>query len=99
MKTGNQVPRPINRERALQIKSVFLFCGAIVMLGGCAERKARAAFPWATAVLVKPIVPNMHDPSAVPAADIAPDLRIEPPSSLGKLVAVRPAPVPPRSRT
>jgi hypothetical protein len=35
----------------------------------------------------------------VPAGDIAPDFRIEPPSSLGKLVAVRPMPVAPRSRT
>ncbi|HJZ63601.1 MAG TPA: hypothetical protein VKD70_04730 [Candidatus Acidoferrum sp.] len=82
----------------MRITSVFLLCCAIGVLGGCAERKARA-FPWATAVLAKPKPPATHDPSAVAAADIAPDFRIEPPSNLGKILAVRPGPVAPRSRT
>jgi len=82
----------------LRITSFFLVCGAIGVLGGCAEKKAHA-FPWATAVLIKPNPPATHDPSAVAAGDIAPDFRIEPPSNLGKILAARPGPVAPRSRT
>jgi hypothetical protein len=83
-------------EKTLRIRNVVLIWGANVMLGGCAERKARA-FPWATAVLVRPNVPTSRDPSAV-AADIAPDIRIEPPSNLARVLAVRPGPVPPRTK-
>lgn len=92
------MPRAKSEKSALQIGNALLICGAIVLLGGCAERKARA-FPWATAVLVKPNVPTAHDPTAGTAPDIAPDFRIEPPSSLGKILAVRTGPVPPRART
>src|SRR5579859_7292642 len=97
MRTRIQVPRATNGEIAPRIRNVFLICGAIAILGGCAERKARA-FPWATAVLVRPNPPAMHDPSAAEAADIAPEFRIEPPSNLAKILTVRPVPVPPRSR-
>jgi len=77
---------------------MFLIGGAIVMLGGCAERKPRA-FPWATAVLVRPHPPEVRSASGKEASDIAPDFRIEPPSSLARIVAVRPGPLPPRART
>jgi len=99
MGTGIQVPRATNGKRALRIRNVFLICGAMVMLGGCAERKARA-FPWATAVLVRPLPPAARSAGGneAAAADIAPDFRIEPPSSLARIVAVRPGPVPPHSR-
>ena len=97
MRTGIQVPRAKSGEKAPRIRNAFLICVAIAMLGGCAERKARA-FPWATAVLIRPNPPAAHDQNAPTASDTAPDLRIEPPSNLAKVLAVRPGPVPPRSR-
>ncbi|HLZ13596.1 MAG TPA: hypothetical protein VKP58_13500, partial [Candidatus Acidoferrum sp.] len=76
---------------------VGLCCAAIAMLAGCAERKVRA-FPWATAVVVRPNPPIVHgDPSS--AAEIAPDFRIEAPASNGRLFATRPAPPRPHANT
>src|SRR5262249_41193352 len=77
---------------------VFLICGAITMLAGCAERKAHA-FPWATAVLVRPNVPSGHNSIAGEAADIAPDFRIDVPPNPMRVLVPRPAPVQPKPRT
>lgn len=64
----------------------------MLFLSGCAERKARA-FPWATAVLVRPIPPVAHVSAAPNAAvDIEPDFRVEAPASAARIFSVRAAP-------
>ena len=72
-------------------------CAALLLLSGCAERKARA-FPWATAVLVRPIPPiaRSGDPVAA-AADIDPDFRVETPSSVSRIFSGRSVPLRPRA--
>jgi hypothetical protein len=78
----------------VRVAQLGLCCAAAAILGGCAERKVRA-FPWATAVLVRPNPPIVHgDPGAI--ADLAPDFRIDPPGNNGKIFSVRPVPVRPR---
>ena len=79
-----------------RIGQMVLLCGAVAALGGCAERKAHA-FPWATAVLVRPNPPLAHEYRAAESAELEPDIRVELPSTLGRLLGTRPAP-PPRPR-
>jgi len=70
-------------------------CAAALLSSGCAERKAHA-FPWATAVLVRPLPPAERPANA---ADTAPDLRLEPPQNGGRILVVRPAPPRPHVNT
>lgn len=73
---------------------VALCCATVFTLSGCAGRKIHA-FPWATAIVVRPNLPVAHgDLSA--ANDLAPDFRIEPPSTNGKIFGARSAPARPR---
>jgi hypothetical protein len=85
---------PVNRLARFAQAGLGWLAVAAVMTG-CAERKVRA-FPWATAVIVRPNPPVQRNDNAT-AADLAPDIRIDPPANNGKLVGVRP--VPPRPRT
>jgi hypothetical protein len=55
-------------------------CAAFLLVGGCAERKARA-YPWATAVLVRPHLPATAASDAGPAPDLLP-MMPPPPSPL-----------------
>ena len=73
----------LNRRRRQAVQAAMLL--SLASLQGCAERKPHA-FPWATAVVVKPRVPVLA-PQPVSAPDIdvtAPDLRwdVLPPSPL-----------------
>lgn len=52
------------------------------------------AFPWATAVLVRPNAPVARAVGSRDAAEIAPDFRVEPPANATKIFIARP--VPPR---
>lgn len=74
---------------------VALLYGAVAALGGCAERKPRA-FPWATAVMVRPIPPVARTDGAAEAANLTPDIRVDPPSNSGRLFVPRPAPPRPK---
>ena len=95
MTTATLVRKSFGTERCGQHAThVALFCAAIFMLSGCAERKVHA-FPWATAIVVRPNPPVAHDDLSE-ADDPAPDFRIEPPSTNGKILGARP--VPPRPR-
>jgi outer membrane murein-binding lipoprotein Lpp len=51
---------------------------AAILLSGCAEQK-KAAIPWRTAVLVRPIVPQ-HPPETEDAEGSGPDLELEIPA-------------------
>jgi len=69
----------------------------MLLLSGCAERRSPRAIPWATAVLVHPLPPASHPDGANGAADVAPDLRLEPPpQNAVRIFALRPAPPRPR---
>lgn len=72
-----------------------MVCASIAVLGGCAERKVHA-FPWATAIQVKPLPPVVHAGSSSSDAAIAPDLRVEQPATLGRIVGARTGPLRPR---
>ena len=67
-------------------------CVAVLLLSGCAGRKARA-FPWNTAVLVRPCLPAPPAPSS----EAPPDLRPLIPEPSPRLVMTRT--VPPRPHT
>lgn len=71
----------------------------MLLLSGCAERKVRA-FPWATAVLVRPLPPVARpDDAATAAVDIDPDFRVGAPLGASRVFAVRTAPPRPRTAT
>ncbi len=71
----------------------------MLLMSGCAERKARA-FPWATAVLVRPLPPVVRSSdAATPTADIDADFRVEAPASASRIFAARSVPPRPRSAT
>lgn len=65
---------------------------ALVALCGCAQRKSRA-FPWATAILVRPAPPG---PAVSPGDGEAPDLRMAVPPVSAHIIPTRA--VPPRPR-
>jgi len=84
------LPRAASRVRT---RILFGAVGSVaILLSGCAEQK-KAAIPWRTAVLVRPIVPQ-HPPEAGDFDEPVPDLRLEipPPAPL----ATRNAPARPR---
>jgi hypothetical protein len=85
-----------NRFATVRGTAVIAGCAALFLLSGCAERKARA-FPWASAVLVRPLTPiaRSSDP-VVAASDIDPDFRVEVPNGAPRIFSGRP--VPPRPR-
>jgi hypothetical protein len=73
----------------------LLLCCAILISGGCAERK-RPALSWSTAVLVRPIVP----PSTVAEnPEPVPDLRLEFPPQPVRLAVAHNGPARPHSAT
>jgi len=95
MTTATCVRIPLGTERrGRRATQVALCCAAVFTLSGCAGRKVHA-FPWATAMVVRPNPPVAHgDPSA--GDDLAPDFRIEPPSNNGKIFGARSVPARPR---
>jgi len=93
--TGTSVKKFTVRMRADRIGQMLLLGLAAAGLDGCAERKPQA-IPWATAVMVRPNPPVARGASAAELADLAPELRLEPPASPGRMTVMRP--VPPRSR-
>jgi len=84
LETFAQLPLAATRVRAWIVFGALT--SAAVLLSGCAEQK-KAAIPWRTAVLVRPIVPQ-HPPLETEAVEPVPDLNIEIPS---------PAPLPTRN--
>ena len=84
-----------NKGMCFRTAILMAICGGVLLLNGCAERKVRA-FPWATAVLVRPIAPTANPNANADAADLAPDFRVEPPASPARIFALKP--VPPRPR-
>ncbi len=93
--TGIRVKRTIAWATDVRANQVALLLVAIVGLGGCAERKAHA-IPWATAVMVRPNPPIARGSSATGADDLAPDIRVEPPSNAGRIFVMRPTPPRPK---
>lgn len=87
------------REREL-VRCWVLLCGSLagILLSGCAEKKVRA-YPWATAVLVRPNPPVQQAAATADAADIAPNFPIETPANAGRILAAHPVPPRPRVAT
>jgi hypothetical protein len=84
---------PILRKReCVRAHCILLGC-AVLVVGGCAERK-RPALAWAAAVQVRPILRG-HPTTEVPEAPL-PDLKLEFPPQPVRLVVVHSAPVRPR---
>ena len=83
---------PIFRRRECVCACSILLCCAVVIGGGCAERK-RPALAWAAAVQVRPIL-RAHT-TAVAPEDPLPDLKLEFPPQPVRLVVVHGAPVRP----
>jgi len=81
-------------RRGRRATQVVLCCATIFTLSGCAGRKVHA-FPWATAIAVRPNPAAVHGDLSAPD-DLAPDFRSEPPSNNGKIFAARSAPARPR---
>lgn len=83
------------KTAATRVRARILF-GALgslaILLSGCAEQK-KAAIPWRTAVLVRPIVPQ-HPAETGDVEGSVPDLRLEIPSPAP--LATRNAPARPR---
>jgi len=95
MTTATRVRRSLGTERCgRRATQVALCCAAVFTLSGCAGRKVRA-FPWATAIAVRPNPPVAHGELSS-ADDLAPDFRIEPPSNNGKIFGARSVPARPR---
>ncbi|HUI75631.1 MAG TPA: hypothetical protein VLX32_11825 [Candidatus Acidoferrum sp.] len=57
---------------------IGIFCLPVLVLSGCAEKRSRA-FPWATAIQVRPVLASNIPIAALPQ-DLAPDLRLELPA-------------------
>jgi hypothetical protein len=62
----------------LRWRAIGILCLPVLVLSGCAERRART-FPWATAMQVRPIL-DRNVPLASLTPDLAPDLRLELPA-------------------
>jgi hypothetical protein len=75
--------------------AVLILAVAVVLISGCAEKKARA-YPWATAIQVRPVLVSVKSPAALDAADLAPDLRVELPPPPSQLEGMRTGPARPR---
>ena len=98
MMTGIHVKKFIPANRFAYVAQACLGCVAIAAsMTGCAERKVHA-FSWKTAVLVRPNPPVPQAGSAT-AADLAPDIRIDPPANNGKLFVMRSVPVRPHTNS
>ncbi len=91
----NPAPSPVFAARHRVRTSILLVSCVALVTGGCSARK-RPAVPWATAVLVRPIVPSRPALTATDGAEPAPDLRLEFPPQPIRLVAVRNGPPRPR---
>ena len=98
MMTGIHVKKFSPANRLAYRAQACLGCIAIAAsMTGCAERKVRT-LPWATAVLVRPNPPVPRTGTAT-AADLAPDIRIDPPANNGKIFSLKPAPMRPRTNS
>jgi len=76
-----------------RIRTLLIFiCCAVLVAGGCAERK-RPAIAWAAAVQVRPLLPA---PKAPETQEPLPDLKLELPASPLRIAALRSAPARPR---
>ena len=73
---------------------ILASCG-ILFVGGCSTRK-KPKIAWATAILVKPIVPAQTAGTANSDTDATPDLHLEMPAPPSHLANARNAPVRPR---
>ena len=77
---------------------VVLLCCAALVSGGCSMRK-RPSIPWATAVQVRPVTPvQAPEANSVPE-NVLPELRLELPASLSRLIIARSAPPRPIVKT
>ena len=92
-----EIPAPSPAFAARDCLRTFILLVSCVALvtSGCSARK-RPAVSWATAVLVRPIVPSRPALTATDGAEPAPDLRLEFPPQPIRLVAVRNGPTRPR---
>jgi len=70
---------------------IVLLCCAAGVSGGCSMRK-RPRIPWATAVQVRPVTPAQAPEAISVPEDALPELRLELPASLSRLIIARSAP-------
>ena len=75
--------------------AVAMMCVGGLVLSGCAERRARA-FPWATAIQVRPIPVARSGAAQEEAGDATPDLEYVIPPPVSRVVNVRSVPARPR---
>ena len=98
MMTGIHTKKSLSANRLRHLAQAVLGCVAIVAtMAGCAERKVRT-LPWATAAIVRPNPPVPRSGNTT-AADLAPDIRIDPPANNGKIFSLKPIPVRPRTNS
>lgn len=98
MMTGIHTKTFFSANRFAYVAQACLGCVAIAAtMSGCAQRKVHA-FSWATAAIVRPNPPVPRAGTAS-AADLAPDIRIDPPSNNGKLLNIRPVPARPHTNS
>jgi hypothetical protein len=79
----------------LRWRPIGILCLSVLVLSGCAERRARA-FPWASAIQARPIPPS-DVPIAALTPDLAPDFGLDLPAPPTLLEGPRREP--PRPRT
>jgi len=77
---------------------IVLLCCAAGVSGGCSMRK-RPSIPWATAVQVRPVTPAQAPEAINVPEDALPELRLELPASLSRLIIARSAPPRPLVKT
>lgn len=75
--------------------NAVLFCCATLVLTGCAAKK-RSSIPWATAILVKPVMQAHNAGTGEASEDLGPELRLDLLPFPGHLITVRTAPPRPR---
>jgi hypothetical protein len=72
-------------------------CGFTVALSGCAERQTKARpFPWATASVVRPVLPQIAAMAAEEGTDAFPESDLDVPPPPSPLIIVNGAPLRPR---
>ncbi|HUL15187.1 MAG TPA: hypothetical protein VLV88_04265 [Terriglobales bacterium] len=86
-----------NRRRLsnLRWRAFGILCVPVLALSGCAASRSRA-FPWATAIQVRPVLAGNLPPAPL-TPDLAPDLRLELPSPPTPLEGPRREPSRPRT--
>jgi hypothetical protein len=88
--------RPWSNELSPQLlRFAFLTCiGVATLISGCVEKRPRA-YPWATAIQVRPILVNAKSAVQQNTADLAPNLRLELPPPPSQLEGVHAGPARP----